>query len=97
MDVEAKYKSISLGLSGFYISHMEAIDFVFEQTIPGLKEHRAVDTNGAKIFDIRVAFDFNKHAKLSLLLNNIFNEEYTLRPAFIEAPRNATVRFDYKF
>ena len=97
MDVEAKYKSISVGLSGLYVSHMEAIDFVFEQTIPGLKEHRAEDTNGAKIFDVRVAYDLNEHAKLSLLLNNIFNEEYTLRPAFIEAPRNASVRFDYKF
>jgi outer membrane receptor protein involved in Fe transport len=97
LDVEVKYKSFSIGVAGLYVSHMEAIDFIFEQTIPGLKQNRIDDTNGSKIFDIRFAYEINKHAKVSFLFNNIFNEAYTLRPAFLEAPRNATFRFDYKF
>ncbi len=97
MDVEVKYKSFSVGVAALYVSHMESIDFIFEQTIPGLKEHRVEDTNGSKTFDVRFAYQLNEHAKCSFILNNIFNEEYTLRPAYIEAPRNATLRFEYKF
>lgn len=97
MDVEVKYKAFSLGVAGLYLSHMEAIDFIFEQTIPGLKENRSDDTNGSKVFDARVAYQFNKNAKLSFIAKNIFNEEYTIRPALLEAPRNITFRLDYKF
>lgn len=97
MDIEVKYQSLSVGISGLYVSHMEAIDNIFEQTIPGLKQNRIDDTNGSKVFDFRVAYEFNNHMKFAFLLNNILNETYTLRPAFMEAPRNVTVRFDYKF
>ncbi|MBC7886034.1 MAG: hypothetical protein H7X99_11210 [Saprospiraceae bacterium] len=33
---------------------------------------------------------------ISALMNNILNQEYTLRPALIEAPRNVALRVDWK-
>ncbi len=97
LDVEGQYKSFSLGLAGNYNSHMEAVDFVFEEAIPGIKEHRTEDTNGSRVFDIRFGYQVNEHGKIALIVNNIFNEEYVSRPALLEAPRNVTLRLDWTF
>lgn len=97
MDIEGTYKGFSLGIASTYNSHMEAIDFIFEAAIAGISEHRQEDTNGAKVFDLRMAYQVNEHGKISLIAKNIFNEEYVSRPALLEAPRNLTVRLDYSF
>ncbi len=97
LDVEAQYKKFSLGLAGTYSSHMEAVDFVFEEAIPGIKDHRTSDTNGSKVFDVRTAYQITKEGKISLIVKNIFNEVYVSRPAILESPRNVTLRLDYKF
>lgn len=97
MDIEASFKKITLGVAGIYNSHMEAIDRVFESFITGLKEYRMNDTNGYRIFSARAAYTFRQKLKLSLITNNLFNEEYTVRPAQLEAPRNISARIDYTF
>lgn len=97
VDIEGKYKGFSLGFAATYNSHMEAIDFIFEAAIAGIKEHRAEDTNGAKVFDVRMAYQITEECKVSFIAKNILNEVYATRPALLEAPRNLTLRLDYNF
>ena len=97
MDIEVAYKKFSIGFAGNYLSHMEAIDRIFEVCIPGLRDNRMDDTNGFVTFDARASYSFIENGKISLIARNIFNEEYTIRPALLEAPTNLTLRLDYKF
>ncbi|MEL6923877.1 MAG: TonB-dependent receptor [Bacteroidota bacterium] len=96
LDVEAKFGDFTVGVAHIYNSHVEAIDFIFEEIIPGLKTYRQQNNNGYRLWDLRFSYQLNK-LKISVIGKNIFNEEYTLRPALLEGPRNLNFRLDYRF
>jgi iron complex outermembrane receptor protein len=95
VDVEADLTSLTFGFSAQRVSNMVAIDAALG-LLDGanITEYRAANDNGYALFDVRVGFVISD-LKISLLANNIFNEEYTLRPALLEAPRNYSIRLDY--
>ncbi len=93
-DIETKYKGFSVGFAGRYLSFMEAVDSVFETLIPGVGAFRAKNNKGTFIGDLRLSHQFDDLFKMSFIINNIFNETYTLRPALQEAPRNFSIRMD---
>ncbi len=100
-DTEAKYKKYKLGLSYQRVSHVINVDRAFESVPPinfdvfGIKEYRQANNNGYSIVDIRIGVDFSR-VSLTGIVSNVFNTEYTLRPALMEAPRNFTLRADFK-
>jgi outer membrane receptor protein involved in Fe transport len=102
-DVEVTWKGFSLGFSGRYNSRVVNIDRIFEENIlgqyilPGLKEYRKKYDNGALVFDTRFAYSFLKHYRISFIVNNLFNAEYTTRPGDIQAPRNFILQLQLKF
>ena len=105
MDIQADYRNFSLGIATTYASHMINIDAVLEGKelafgsdfdIIGLEAYRNENNKGYNRWDARIAYKWNA-AKFSFLVNNIFNLEYSVRPALLEAPRNYTLRFDYLF
>jgi len=93
-DVEATWKMISLGISSRYNSKIVNIDKVFEENIlgtyilPGLKEYRANKEPSALVFDARIAYQFLENYRISIIINNFTNREYSARPGDIQAPRN---------
>lgn len=92
-DLELGYKDFGLGFSGNYYSHMLNVDIIFEDfVVQGLKEFRQANENGTWLLNMRVSYEPNEHLKLSLLLNNMSNEMYSLRPGLMEAPRNVSLR-----
>ncbi|MEO1712591.1 MAG: TonB-dependent receptor, partial [Bacteroidota bacterium] len=97
-DLESKYKRVSVGVAVIYASFVEAVDNVFENLlVPGLGDYRMENNTGATVFSVRMAYHHNSKTRISLLLNNLLNEEYTVRPGLLEAPRNIGVRLDYGF
>ncbi len=102
-DIQATYKSLSVGFSGRYNSYMQNIDAVFEQNIgsqnllPGLKDYREKFNKGALVFDARVAYAFKEELKLNVIVNNILNAEYVSRPGDIQPPRNFIVQLQVGF
>lgn len=96
-DAEATYKGISFGVSANYLSNIENIDAAFNLIVPGLKKYRTDNNQGFTIYDIRAGYEFLKYFKLSLLVKNLTNEAYTIRPAIMEAPLNISGRLDVKF
>ena len=107
LDIQATYKKFSLGISLRYNSFMKNIDLMFEEPIltdageqfilPGLKEYRKNNSNGALVFDSRFIYHITKEMKLNLIVNNLFNAEYVSRPADLQAPRNFLLQLQYAF
>jgi outer membrane receptor protein involved in Fe transport len=99
-DSEYKYKKVSIGVSVLYNSHMEAIDAIFEAPVTepfrAVKRFRDQNNKGFSLVDIRAAVDITKSLKANFIVGNLTNVEYTMRPALLEAPRNFTLRLDYK-
>lgn len=95
-DGEIQVGKFKFGVESFYNSNMEAIDALFLIFINGLNDFRQQNTDGFWLHNFRLAYEHNEHFKATFILGNAFNEEYTLRPALMEAPRNVTFRVDYK-
>jgi len=86
-----------VGVAMNYTSFMEAIDVAFLGFIPGLQDWRETNDSGNAIFSARIRYDINDKFNISAIGKNLTNRQYTLRPALIEAPRNYTLKLDYKF
>lgn len=90
--VQTQFKTINVGLATRYYSRMEAIDFVFEQLIPGVASYRSRQTQGDWVWDINVDWQLNEEIKISGIVRNLFNHNYSLRPAIMEAPRQFVIQ-----
>jgi iron complex outermembrane receptor protein len=90
-------KRFAIGFSGKYYGYMKNIDiFLYSLDQPkvmhsGIKEYREQNNNGNFIVDARVSYVI-RDFKFSLLVNNFFNTEYSLRPITIEAPRTTSLQ-----
>jgi outer membrane receptor protein involved in Fe transport len=96
-DLEANYKKAFLGTEIFYNSQQEAVDAAFLLIINGLQRFRDRHRDGATVFNLRGGYRFSDQLKLSILFNNILNQEYASRPGLLNAPRSLTARVDFKF
>ncbi len=96
VDIQTEYnKSFAIGIAARYNSFMEAIDQVFIDVLPGVEEWREIQDQGSFVVDARASYQFTQQHRLSILCNNIFNREYTVRPALIESPRNFGLKYTY--
>jgi outer membrane cobalamin receptor len=97
-DIQLTYKKrLSAGLSGRYYGYMKNIDvFLYQLDQPkamhsGVVKYREEHHDGNFIVDMRVGYVV-KDFKFSVLINNVFNTEYSLRPITIEAPRTTSLQ-----
>lgn len=102
LDVDFTYKSISFGFTGRYYGFMYNIDkFFLENDRPGLfntgiKQYRKDHHGGDYVFDTRISYELKKHFRFSLLINNLLNSEYSLRPISVQPPRVTSIQIIYK-
>lgn len=98
-DVEAIHKGASLGLSVRYNSRMQNIDNAFllleEQGLVswGLVDWREEHQSGDVVIDGRVGYTFKEKHRLMLIVSNLLNREYAIRPLAIEPPRLTTIQY----
>jgi len=108
LNVDLRVKSFSFGLSSRFYSHVANIDTAFAvlelltSLNPGTQNMYYVDywknnKVGVTIFDARFGYHISEQVKISIVVNNILNKEYTLRPMKIERPRTTAVQCVYKF
>ena len=76
---------------------MENIDSYFVVFFPGMTEYREAHHKGDYIFDSRVAYQVHKNAKISFIVNNMFNREVMGRPMDIQPPRVYVLQLTLKF
>jgi len=62
---------------------------------PQIGAYRSINNQGNNILNLRASYEW-KTLKLSFLIDNFNNLEYTQRPGKLEAPRSMTLRLDYR-
>ncbi|MFN0274372.1 MAG: TonB-dependent receptor [Chitinophagales bacterium] len=92
-DAEYEISKWNIGADVNYFSAMDNVDAIFQFFIPELTEYLAEHENGDWIFDVRVGFAFTEKQKIQLLVKNITNRMYALRPAKYDPPRSFTVQY----
>ncbi len=103
MDVQLSWKAFSLGWSSRYYSFMQNIDMAFyyldqpNQPGSGIKAYRDAHNKGIFVHDARLACKLSKHYKVALVVNNVMNLEYSLRPLKIEPPRTIALQVSLQF
>jgi outer membrane receptor protein involved in Fe transport len=111
-DLQIDYNRWSTGISVRYNSVMINIDKSFEALdvqygsgiIPledyllrGLPEYRDQHDKGVTVVDVRLSYGINKNAKISAVVNNVFNLEYMTRPGDVQPPRTFAMQFKVEF
>jgi iron complex outermembrane receptor protein len=90
-------KRFSAGITGKYFGYMKNIDvfleYLDEQKLmhTGIKKYREEHHDGNFIVDFRVSYAFGIF-KVALLMNNLMNTQYSLRPVTIESPRTTSLQ-----
>jgi len=104
IDFQLDYKKIAFGLSTRYTSFMENVDLVFTipligstEIIPGYGDYRNARQTGDIVFDARFAINISKESKISFLVNNLLNREYSNRPGNVLAPRTIIAQYSFNF
>jgi len=98
-DIQVGYKNLLLGVNISRVSEIENIDLLLGE-FAGIRQYRAVNQDGYSRLDARISYSFrisDVESKVSLIGKNVLNEEYTIRPGLLEAPRNFAIRLDVKF
>jgi outer membrane protease len=98
LDAEVVWKKWNLGFSYRYNSFMENIDNAFlalDNIIfkTGLKEFRDQQRGGTHVMDARIGFSITPQSRLSLIVNNLTNLSYSLRPLFADPPRFFLIQY----
>ncbi len=112
IDINIFYKKFAFGFSLRYNSFMKNVDKVFEDLDTyegntfafagtmetGIYEYRrARGGKGDHVMDTRIMYKLNKTTKVSLIVNNLLNREYMIRPLNIESPRTGQLMFTIHF
>jgi len=101
-DIFWKYKNVGIGVSARYNSHMQNIDNAFLELEkiqaltnfnPGIIKWREEHTTGDYVFDLRVGYEIKGRHRLAIIVNNILNREYSIRPLAIEEPRMSMLQY----
>lgn len=112
-DVQLDYKKWSFGWSVRFNSKMPNIDYAFinlgipfpgstlyigDYILPGLPQYLKDHKYGmATVCDARLSYNLNDNAKISTVINNVFNLEYMGRPGDVQAPRTFALQVLVKF
>jgi outer membrane receptor protein involved in Fe transport len=103
IDVEFSYKKVAMGFSVRYYSFMQNIDMTFytldstKVLQTGIRKYREENNSGTTVLDMRISTRIGKYYKAALILNNVANLEYALRPLKIESPRTLAVQLSAEF
>ena len=102
-DAEVQRNAWFLGLSARYQSTLQNIDLAwlaFERSgliEPwGLEQWLADNPQQPCVVDLRAGINLNEQHKVSLVVSNLTNAEYSVRPLAIESPRLVNVVYTYE-
>ncbi len=95
-DLECSYKQIRFGATGFINSFMENIDQLINLAA-SIQEWRLNHKEPSYSVDARIGYNFNEDMRVVFIAKNVTNNLYSIRPGYIEAPRNYTLQLSYEF
>ncbi|MDE0721770.1 MAG: TonB-dependent receptor [Flavobacteriales bacterium] len=87
--LSARYQSVLKNFDEAFITFDGLADWGLNEW---LEEHPTLPW----IIDLRVGFDMNDHSRISVVVSNLLNQEYSIRPLAIESPRLVNVVYTYE-
>lgn len=104
MDFEATYWKVYVGATLNYGSAPEKVPGLFKAAanlifgdVNALDNYLIKHSNGDFFMDVRAGIKFDEHFRLGLIIKNVTNRMYSLRPGKPEPLRNYTVQLRYTF
>jgi outer membrane receptor for ferric coprogen and ferric-rhodotorulic acid len=91
----ATYKKWHFGFGATYQSSVQNIDGAFLVLVPGVQESQDKNLSEHVLLNGRIGYRASSHWDTNIIINNISNREYIIRPADIAAPR--CVRFQITY
>lgn len=95
-DIEFDLGKFTPGLTLTYNSIMDRVDGVFLLAIPGVDEYRKLNNKGIITLDARLAYRISEKSTINFVVKNLTNEEFSLRPGLMDAPRSFTLQYRLK-
>lgn len=95
-DVQLSWQGFSVGYNAFYASFPERWEFLFQIAVPGTVQYIDNHGNGDWVHSIRAGWQFSKVGRANIIVKNLMNHEYMVRPGMIEAPRSYTLQLNFK-
>ncbi len=93
-DLELSYKVVSMGVSFRSYSFMRNVDNVFlNEDIGSVVSFRERNNGPEHVLDWRFGYNVSETSRVSLVINNMLNREYALRPLVINAPRLIALQY----
>ena len=105
ISTQTNYKKWSSGLNIRFYSYMQNIDKIFEapnplsggDIVPGLNNYREENQDGDWVWDFNLGYSPSKSTKFQLIIKNLANNAYTIRPALPESPRTFVIQYSGTF
>ncbi len=98
--VKKKHK-LSVGFTYRYYSFMRSVDKIFYDVDPifgwGAVEFRENNSKGDHVFDLRASAELTENIKLAVVMKNVANRIYALRPLKVNAPRSTQLQLTVQF
>lgn len=97
MDLQLSWQKWEAGLSLRYNSFMKNIDQIFLVPLvtDGVGETRERLKSGDFVADARLGYRFSRSWGADIIVNNIFNREVMIRPAYLGPPSYWSLRVNY--
>lgn len=101
-DIMIEYKKWNFGYGLSYQSEMQNIDLAFvsnpiEYFIPGIQSSMQQGLSSFLLSNTRIGYKPNSKLGLNIIVGNLFNQEYVIRPASIGPPRTVRLQLSYLF
>ncbi len=98
--VKKKHK-VSVGATYRYYSHMRSVDWKFYELDPvlgwGAVPFREENNKGDHVFDLRASAELTQNIKVAVVMKNVANRVYALRPLKVNAPRTTQLQLTVQF
>jgi outer membrane receptor protein involved in Fe transport len=97
-DIQYTYKGISVGFDIRYYSFIEKVDDPFGFFVPDLSDYRMEeDFAGNMVVGARMFYQINKKNNIGIIVKNLTNNEYYLRPPKLESPVSYSLQYRLEF
>ena len=96
-DIEMDLKKFTIGTEFQYYSFVEKIDVYLEIQVADLAKYRLQQQErrmkGDFNWNLRAAYNFDQYGRFGIVVNNVLNREYSIRPARMMPPLNIVFQY----
>lgn len=95
IDIESGWNRVTFGGACNYYSDMNRVDDIFTIFMSSINDYMERD-HGNLILQARIGYKFSDKSAINIVISNVANKEYALRPGKLDAPRSISIQYKLK-